>query len=188
MTCCDTFCVGKGMAYLQYFGIFFGKLHMTPVQSVYIFPLDNGTACTDFANGTYNDQCMGGVCVGTTCPMLPNATSVSCTNATDSMATGCEAGYYISGGQCVTTTCGLQNVTCPPNKRLNFTAGCLPGLTCNNATCCRDCVSQQLVMNGTNSPSLDGWTVTPANRWYRSSNGTFMQTTEPVYANLSQQV
>jgi hypothetical protein len=87
---------------------------------------------------------------------MPAANGTACTDFDISTV-----GDVCRGGVCVgiPATCGNQNVTCPlPNQRLNFTRSCVPGTTCNAATCCRACSAINLITNGGFSGSLAGWT------------------------------
>jgi hypothetical protein len=54
------------------------------------------------------------------------------------------------GGMCVgiPATCGNQNVTCTPERRLNYLSRCTPGSNCTAAACCRACIATELVRDG----------------------------------------
>jgi hypothetical protein len=84
------------------------------------------------------------------------------------------------GGVCVgiPATCGNQNVTCAPDRRLNYLSRCTPGSNCTAAACCRTCIATELVRDGelgnplpatwTNAgwgvgvPGYGGWDVSSA--------------------------
>jgi hypothetical protein len=64
--------------------------------------------------------------------------------------------------------CGNQNITCEVNQRLNYATPCVPGSTCNVATCCRACTATNLVTNGAFTSSAN-WTFTGGITWQSST-------------------
>jgi hypothetical protein len=85
-----------------------------------------------------------------------------------------------AGGVCVGTpaTCGNQKVACPLHQRLNFNSTCIPGQTCNAATCCRQCSSTNLVTNGNFVGGLTGWTSD--SRWTAPNGDGYVVATTAV--------
>jgi hypothetical protein len=68
---------------------------------------------------------------------------------------------FASNATCigVPTTCGNQNVTCTPDRRMKYLSRCTPGSNCTAAACCRACIATELVRDGElGSPLPATWT------------------------------